>query len=166
MKHITAMIKFYGGCIEDVFLFADKEKLAAAFEEATGTSYEAYLNDAYEPDLEHEYVECHVASNELGHLNKEQVAAQLVSVARSNIMELEGHSDLESRNNDSDDFFTTSVWSLKAALIDAYNLGRDQALAQFTEKASLEDRIKSADIRVAGSKNALDISEKKTDIER
>ena len=166
MKSITVMIRFYGGCIEEVSLFDDEEKLADAFEKATGTSYDAYLKDEYKPDLEHAYVECYAANNELGSLNKEQVVAQLVSVARNNIIELEGHRDLESRNNDSDDFFTTSVWSLKDALIDAYNLGREQAFAQSMEKTSLEDIIKNADIRAAGSKDALSISEKKTDMER
>ena len=117
-------------------------------------------------EKEHEYVKCHTAGNELGVLDKEQIVSQLVSVMRNNIMELEERNDLESRNNDSDDFFTTSIWSLKAALVEAYNLGREQALAQSKVRTSLDDIIKSADIRVAGPKDALDTAEKKLDIER
>lgn len=49
----------------------------------------------------------------------------LVKIAAENISALEGRGDLESRNNDSEDFFETSVWSLKAALVAAYELGKN-----------------------------------------
>ena len=56
-----------------------------------------------------------------------QTIEALAKIAEENIPELEGRGDLESRNNDSEDFFETSVWSLKAALIAAYELGRKGA---------------------------------------
>lgn len=49
----------------------------------------------------------------------------LAKIAEENISALEGRGDLESRNNDSEDFFETSVWSIKAALIAAYELGKN-----------------------------------------
>ena len=52
---------------------------------------------------------------------------KLVKIAEESIPELQGRGDLEARNNDSEDFFETSVWSLKAALIEAYELGKKEA---------------------------------------
>jgi|GEM_PF-955091 len=49
---------------------------------------------------------------------------KLVNIARENIPELEARQDLEAHNSDSEDFFETSVWSLKDALIAAYELGK------------------------------------------
>ena len=37
-------------------------------------------------------------------------------------------SDLERRNNDSDDFLDISVWSLQSMLEEAYELGKPQKL--------------------------------------
>ena len=167
MGSLTALIKFYGGCVEEVRIFDDDEKLAAAFEEATGASFDDYMNGSYEPDLEHGYVECHGVENELGRTGREQVVAQLVSVAQSHIPALEDRGDLEARDNDHEDFFETSVWSLKAALMAAYDLGRSEALTvdnrQAEEKSgsrdgsrnrecgSLDYKIQAAETRKAGS---------------
>lgn len=52
---------------------------------------------------------------------------KLVKIAEESIPELEGRGDLEARYSDSADFFETSVWSLKAALIAAYELGKKEA---------------------------------------
>ena len=49
---------------------------------------------------------------------------RLVQIAHENIPELEERQDLEAHNNDSEDFFETSVWCLKAALEAAYELGK------------------------------------------
>lgn len=49
---------------------------------------------------------------------------KLVNIARENIPALEDRPDLEARDNDADDFFETAVWSLKDALIAAYELGK------------------------------------------
>lgn len=49
---------------------------------------------------------------------------KLVNIARENIPALEDRPDLEARDNDTDDFFETAVWSLKDALIAAYELGK------------------------------------------
>ena len=144
MEQIMAMICFYGGCVEEVSIFNDEETLAAAFEKAVGVSYDDYMKGKYTPDLEGSYVECHFVHNELGCLDKNQVVQQLASVAQSNIMELSDRNDLESRNNDSEDFFTTSVWDLKAALLAAYNLGKEQAQVSPAKKTSLDSRIESA----------------------
>ena len=50
---------------------------------------------------------------------------KLVKIAEQNIPELEGRGDLEAHNTDREDFFETSVWSLKAALAAAYELGKN-----------------------------------------
>lgn len=50
---------------------------------------------------------------------------KLVKIAIECIPELEGRQDLEPHNSDSEDFFETSVWSLKAALEAAYQLGKE-----------------------------------------
>lgn len=55
---------------------------------------------------------------------KDAELQKLINIARENIPELEARQDLEAHNNDSADFFETSVWSLKAALIAAYELGK------------------------------------------
>jgi hypothetical protein len=49
---------------------------------------------------------------------------KLVHIAQENIPELENRPDLEARQSDELDFFETSVWSLKAALVAAYELGK------------------------------------------
>lgn len=51
---------------------------------------------------------------------------KLAKIAEKNIPELEGRGDLEARYSDDKDFFETSVWSLKAALIEAYELGKKE----------------------------------------
>lgn len=51
---------------------------------------------------------------------------KLAQIAREQIPELEGRPDLATRRNDAEDFFETSVWSLEAALIAAYELGRKE----------------------------------------
>lgn len=51
---------------------------------------------------------------------------KLVKIAEENIPELEGRGDLEAKQSDSLDFFETSVWGLKAALIAAYELGKKE----------------------------------------
>lgn len=52
---------------------------------------------------------------------------KLVKIAEESIPELAGRGDLEAHNTDREDFFETSVWSLKAALIAAYELGKKEA---------------------------------------
>ena len=49
---------------------------------------------------------------------------QLIKIAQENIPELENRKDLKQHYSDSEDFFETSVWSLEAALIAAYELGK------------------------------------------
>ena len=50
---------------------------------------------------------------------------KLVKIAEENISALEGRGDLEARNTDSEDFFETSVWSLKEALRAAFEYGKE-----------------------------------------
>lgn len=54
----------------------------------------------------------------------------LVLIACENIPELEERPDLEARGSDSEDFFETSVWSLKDALVAAYELGKATGAAK------------------------------------
>ncbi len=50
---------------------------------------------------------------------------KLAALAQEYILELEGRGDLEPRNCDSEDFFETSVTSLKMLLAAAYELGKN-----------------------------------------
>lgn len=61
------------------------------------------------------------------------VLHEISSIAAKYISAVERRGDLETRNYDGADFFETSVWGLKAALMDAYALGRERALTH--EKA-------------------------------
>ena len=38
-----------------------------------------------------------------------------------------GREDLENHNSDSEDFLEVSIWGLKAALVKAYELGKQEA---------------------------------------
>ena len=51
---------------------------------------------------------------------------QLVDIAKKHVYAIERRGDLEDRDNDSEDFVETSVWSIKAMLIEAYKLGQEQ----------------------------------------
>ena len=55
----------------------------------------------------------------------EATLEKLMAIVHKNIPELENRKDLEARYSDSEDFFETSVWSLKDALIAAYELGKN-----------------------------------------
>ena len=50
---------------------------------------------------------------------------KLIELAKDHIPELRPRKDLEPHNSDSEDFFETSVWSLKSALEAAYQLGKE-----------------------------------------
>ena len=50
---------------------------------------------------------------------------KLVKIAEESIPELEGRGDLEAHNSDREDFFETSVWSLKEALRAAFEYGKE-----------------------------------------
>ena len=49
---------------------------------------------------------------------------QIIKIVHETIPELETRENLERHYWDEEDFFETSVWSLKAALEAAYELGR------------------------------------------
>lgn len=68
----------------------------------------------------------------------ESVMTLLASIAETHIPGLKGRSDLESVNNDSDDFFPSSVWNLKSALVAAYQFGREGVLTRTAERISHE----------------------------
>lgn len=55
----------------------------------------------------------------------EKELKQLVEIAKKHIYKIELRGDLEDRGNDTEDFVETSVWSIKAALIEAYKLGQE-----------------------------------------
>lgn len=52
---------------------------------------------------------------------------QLIEIAKKNSYSIEERGDLETRNSDSEDFIEMSVWSIKAMLEEAYELGRKAA---------------------------------------
>lgn len=56
----------------------------------------------------------------------EKELKKIVEIAMECIPSLgmDGRTDLETKNSDSEDFHDIAVWSLKAALIEAYNLGK------------------------------------------
>lgn len=49
---------------------------------------------------------------------------QLIEIAKRNSYSIEERGDLETRNSDSEDFIEMSVWSIKAMLEEAYELGK------------------------------------------
>lgn len=54
------------------------------------------------------------------HVTEQEVADQLAAIARRFL----GLTTLETRKNDIDDFPTVAIWSIKAALESAYELGK------------------------------------------
>ena len=48
---------------------------------------------------------------------------QLLKIAKEHFYPVSERGNLETRDNDHEDFFEVSVWSLKAALEEAYKLG-------------------------------------------
>lgn len=54
---------------------------------------------------------------------------QLIEIAKKNSYSIEERGDLETRNSDSEDFIEMSVWSIKAMLEEAYELGKKVAKA-------------------------------------
>lgn len=52
---------------------------------------------------------------------------QILNIAKDKMYAIEARGDLESRDNDSEDFIETSVYGIKAALIAAYELGKQNA---------------------------------------
>lgn len=52
---------------------------------------------------------------------------QLIEIAKKNSYSIETRGDLETRKSDSEDFIEMSVWSIKAMLEEAYELGRKAA---------------------------------------
>ena len=62
-------------------------------------------------------------------------AKEVLSIAQRNIPSLEGRKDLKAHQSDDEDFFDVSVWGVKAAISEAYDLGRR------TINKSLIDRI-------------------------
>ena len=55
---------------------------------------------------------------------------KLVKIAQENIPGMEGREDLEAKNSDDLDFLDVSVWSLKDALVAAYELGKAAGKAE------------------------------------
>lgn len=57
-------------------------------------------------------------------MTKKNIEKELIEIAKRNSTEVEYRGDLETINNDSDDFIEVSVWGLKRMLEEAYELGR------------------------------------------
>ena len=53
---------------------------------------------------------------------------KLLEIAIEHFPAVEERGNLETKNNDHDDFFEVSVWSLKAALKEAYELGKKEGI--------------------------------------
>lgn len=58
--------------------------------------------------------------------NKDILDERLARIARKHITELKGRKTLKPFYSDEHDFFETSVWSLDAALGEAYELGQKE----------------------------------------
>lgn len=58
-------------------------------------------------------------------LQDAEILKELEYIAIKNIPGLEGRQDLDPKNSDSEDFFEISVWSLKDALLAAYEMGKN-----------------------------------------
>ena len=54
---------------------------------------------------------------------------QPLEIAKRNSYSIEERGDLETSNSDSEDFIEMSVWSIKAMLEEAYELGKKAAKA-------------------------------------
>ena len=52
---------------------------------------------------------------------------KLVAIAKKNYLIAEGREDLKAANTDWQDFTNCAVWSIEAALIEAYELGKAAA---------------------------------------
>lgn len=57
-------------------------------------------------------------------LSKKELES-LLEIAKKHIYPVEARGGLETRNNDSEDFLDVAVWSIKAALEEAYELGKE-----------------------------------------
>ena len=66
-------------------------------------------------------------------LSKKELES-LVEIARKHIYPVEARGDLETRDNDSEDFLDVSVWSIKAVLAAAYELGKENAGRRSSER--------------------------------
>ncbi len=62
----------------------------------------------------------------------------LVEIAKKYIYPVEVRGDLETCDNDSEDFLDVSVWSIKAALEAAYELGKESSRKNRERKISLQ----------------------------
>ena len=62
----------------------------------------------------------------------------LVEIAKKCIYPVEVRGDLETCDNDSEDFLDVSVWSIKAALEAAYELGKESSRKNRERKISLQ----------------------------
>lgn len=56
----------------------------------------------------------------------------LVEIAKKYMYPVEKRGDLETRDNDKEDFLDVSVWGIKAALEEAYRLGRESGRGERT----------------------------------
>lgn len=70
-------------------------------------------------------------------LSKKELES-LVEIAKKHIYPVEVRGDLETRDNDSEDFLDVSVWSIKAALTAAYELGKESSRKNRKRKISLQ----------------------------
>jgi hypothetical protein len=71
-------------------------------------------------------------ARERHHINSYAPLEALEKIARENIPELTERvlmNGLDTMGNDAEDFFETSVWSIKEALVEAYLLGKKDAEA-------------------------------------
>ena len=57
-------------------------------------------------------------------MNNEEILKELTRIAEKKVIGARGRGDLNTRNSDHLDFFEISVWELKYALLEAYELGR------------------------------------------
>ena len=58
-------------------------------------------------------------------MSKKNLDKELTRIANENFVTLEKREDLERQYGDEFDFFDVAVWELKAALLAAYELGRN-----------------------------------------
>ena len=61
-----------------------------------------------------------------------------MEIAKKHIYPVEARGNLETRDNDSEDFLDVSVWSIKAALEAAYKLGKESSRKNRERKISLQ----------------------------
>ena len=107
----------------------DKKQIAeaAAARHAEGWKAKDREDLIFDYELTDEQADAICAELERLEAEDAAVLAKVVKIAQRYIMDVNARGDLETRHSDGEDFLDVSVWSLRDALVAAYELGRKEA---------------------------------------